>query len=72
LPQIDFEIEFCGRFLPKAAGDDEVRAVVKETIARLPVKDPKLAGKVMGEIMKAHKGHFEPPTVKRIVEEELK
>lgn len=72
LPQIDFEIEFCGRFLPKAASDDEVRAAVKEAIARLPVKDPKLAGKVMGEIMKAHKGHFEPPTVKRIVEEELK
>ena len=72
LTQIDFEVEFCARFLPKAASDDEVRAVVKETIARLPVKAPKLAGKVMGEIMKAHKGHFEPPTVKRIVEEELK
>jgi uncharacterized protein YqeY len=72
LPQIDFEIEFCARFLPKAASDDEVRAVVRETIARLEVKDPKLVGKVMGEIMKAHKGKFEPPTVKRIVEEELK
>ncbi len=72
LTQIDFEVEFCARFLPKAASDDEVRAVVKETIARMEVKDPKQAGKVMGEIMKAHKGHFEPPTVKRIVEEELK
>jgi Asp-tRNA(Asn)/Glu-tRNA(Gln) amidotransferase B subunit len=46
--------------------------VVKETIARMAVKDPKLVGKIMGEIMKAHKGKFEPPTVKRIVEEELK
>jgi len=72
LPQIDFEIEFCGRLLPKAASDDEVRAAVKETVARLPAKDPKQAGKVMGEIMKAHKGHFDPATVKRIVEEELK
>ena len=71
LPQIDFEIEFCARFLPKMASDDEVRAVVKETIAGMGAKDPKLAGKVMGEIMKAHKGKFEPPTVKRIVEEEL-
>ncbi len=49
-----------------------MRAVVKETIARMAVKDPKLVGKIMGEIMKAHKGKFEPPTVKRIVEEELK
>ena len=24
LPQIDFEIAFCARFLPKAASDDEV------------------------------------------------
>jgi hypothetical protein len=72
LPQIDFEVEFCARFLPKAASEDEVRAVVKETIARMAVKDPKLVGKIMGEIMKAHKGKFEPPTVKRIVEEELK
>jgi hypothetical protein len=72
LPQIDFEIELCARFLPKAAGDDEVRAAVREVIARMGGKDPKLAGRVMGEIMKAHKGHFEPGAVKRIVEEELK
>src|SRR5437762_4800972 len=35
LPQLDFEIEFCSRFLPKAAGEDEVRAVVRETVARM-------------------------------------
>jgi hypothetical protein len=71
LPQIDFEIEFCARFLPTAASDDEVRAAVREMVAKMG-KDPKLAGRIMGEIMKAHKGHFEPPTVKRIVDEELK
>ena len=71
LPQLDWEIEFCSRFLPKAAGEDEVRAVVRETVARLAVKDPKQAGKVMGEIMKAHKGSFDPQMVKRLVEEVL-
>jgi uncharacterized protein YqeY len=71
IAQIDFEVAFCARFLPKAASDDEVRAAVKEVVGRLAVKDPKQAGKVMGEIMKAHKGSFEPATVKRIVEEEL-
>jgi uncharacterized protein len=71
IPQLDFEIEFCGRFLPKAASEDEVRAVVKDTVARLGVKDPKQAGKVMGEIMKAHKGSFDPQMVKRLVEETL-
>jgi uncharacterized protein YqeY len=71
LPQLDFEIAFCGRFLPKAAGDDEVRAAVRETIARLGISDPKQSGRVMGEIMKAHKGTFESATVKRLVEAEL-
>jgi uncharacterized protein YqeY len=71
LPQLDFEIAFCARFLPKLAGDDEVRAAVKETLTRLGPTDPKQSGRVMGEIMKANKGKFDPAAVKRIVEEEL-
>jgi uncharacterized protein YqeY len=69
--QIDFEIGFCARFLPKAATDDEVRAVVRETLARLGVSDAKQAGRVVGEVMKTHKGRFEPAAVKRFVEQEL-
>jgi uncharacterized protein len=71
LPQLDFEIEFCSRFLPKTAGEDEVRAVVKETVARMGVTDPRQAGKVMGEIMKTRKGLFDPQMVKRLVEETI-
>jgi uncharacterized protein YqeY len=71
LPQLDFEIEFCARFLPKLASDDEVRAAVREAIARMGVTDPKQGGKVMGDLMKTHKGKFDAGAVKRIVEEEL-
>jgi hypothetical protein len=71
LPQLDFEIEVCGRFLPKMAGEEEVRAAVKEAIARLGVTDPKQAGKVQGDIMKAQKGKFDPAMVKRLIEAEL-
>ena len=71
LPQIDFEIELCGRFLPKAAGEEEVRVAVLEGIARLGITDPKQAGRLMGEIMKANKGRFEAAMVKRLVEQEL-
>ena len=71
LPQLDFEIELCGRFLPKMAGEDDVRAAAKEAITRMAVSDPKQAGKVMGDIMKTNKGKFDPAMVKRIVEEEL-
>ena len=71
LPQLDFEIELCGRFLPKMAGEDEVRAAAKEAIIRMAVTDPKQAGKVLGDIMRTNKGKFDPAMVKRIVEEEL-
>jgi uncharacterized protein YqeY len=71
LPQIDFEIELCGKFLPKAASDAEVLTAVRETIARSGATDPKQAGRIVGEIMKANKGRFEPSTVKRLVEQEL-
>jgi uncharacterized protein YqeY len=71
IDQIDFEINFCARFLPKQASDDEVRAIVRETLTRLGVSDSKQAGRVMGEIMKAHKGKVESAAVKRIVDEEL-
>jgi uncharacterized protein len=71
LPQLDFEIAFCARFLPQLAGEGEVRTAVKETLTRMAVTDPKQAGRVMGEIMKANKGKFDPALVKRLVEEEL-
>jgi uncharacterized protein len=71
LPQLDFEIAFCAKLLPKPASDDEVRTAVRETLARLGLSDAKSAGRVVGEIMKANKGKFEPSAVKRIVDEEL-
>ena len=71
LPQLDYEIEVCARFLPKLAGEDEVRAAAKEAIARLGVSDAKHAGKVMGDIMKTNKGKFDPAMVRRLIEQEL-
>ena len=71
IAQLDFEIGFCAQFLPKAASDDEVRSIVRETVARLGASDAKQAGRVVGEIMKAHKGKIEAATVKRMVDEEL-
>lgn len=71
LEQLDFEIAFCARFLPQMAGEDEVRAAVKQVVENLGSPDPKQAGKVVGEVMKTNKGRFEPSMVKRFVEEAL-
>jgi uncharacterized protein YqeY len=71
IEQLDFEIGFCARFLPKTASEDEVRAIVRETVARLGINDAKQSGRLVGEIMKANKGKVDPAAVKRIVDEEL-
>ena len=59
--QLDFEIGFCAQFLPKAASDDEVRAIVRETVARMGVSDAKQAGRVVGDIMKGTRASSSPP-----------
>jgi uncharacterized protein YqeY len=71
LPQIDFEIELCARFLPQAAGEEEVRTSVREAIVRLGITDLKQVGRLVGDVMKANKGRFEAGMVKRLAEQEL-
>jgi hypothetical protein len=67
-----FEIEFCERFLPKTMDEAEVRVLVRERIAALGITDPKQAGRLVGDVMKTHKGQVEAGDVKRIAEELLK
>jgi hypothetical protein len=69
--QLIFEITFCERFLPKGLDPAALRALVAERIAALGVTDPKQAGKVVGDVMKSHKGQVEAGDVKKLVEELL-
>jgi uncharacterized protein YqeY len=69
--QLRFEIEFCERFLPRGLDEAALRALVRERIAALGVTDPRQAGRVVGEVMKTHKGQVEAGDVKRIAEELL-
>jgi uncharacterized protein YqeY len=70
--QLRFEVGFCERFLPKGLDETVLRALVKERMAALGVSDPKQVGKLVGDIMKTHKGQVEAGDIKRIAEEELK
>jgi len=67
-----FEIEFCERYLPKTMDEAAVRALVRERIATLGIADPKQAGRLVGDIMKTHKGQVEAGDVKRVADELLK
>ncbi len=69
--QLKFEIAFCERYLPKGLDEGALRALVRERIAALGMKDPKQAGRLVGDIMKSHKGQVEAADVKRLAEEEL-
>ena len=70
--QLRFEIGFCERFLPKGLDAAALHALVKERIAALGLTDAKQAGKLIGDIMKTHKGQVEANDIKRVAEEILK
>ena len=70
--QLRFEVGFCEGFLPKGMDEAAVRALVEERVAALGIADPKQVGRLVGDVMKTHKGQLEAADVKRIAEEILK
>ena len=71
IAQLRFEIDFCERFLPRGMDDAAARALVQERLTALAITDPKQVGRLVGDVMKTHKGQVEAADVKRIAEEIL-
>jgi hypothetical protein len=69
--QLRFEIEFCGRYLPPGLDEGALRALVRERLDALGITDPKQVGRLVGEVMKTHRGQVEAADVKRIAEDLL-
>jgi uncharacterized protein YqeY len=70
--QLRFEIAFCERFLPKGMDEGALRALVRERLQALGIADVKQVGRLVGDVMKTHKGQVDATDVKRMAEEELK
>jgi uncharacterized protein YqeY len=70
--KLRFELEFCDRFLPKGMDEAALRTLVKERLGALGITDGKQVGRLVGDVMKTHKGQVEAADVKRIAEELLK
>ena len=70
--QLRFEIEFCERFLPRGLDEAALHALVRERLSALGITDAKQVGRVVGDVMKTHKGQVEAGDVKRIAEELLR
>ena len=69
--RLRFEVEFCERLLPKGLDADAIRSLVRERLAVLHIADSKQVGRLVGDIMKSHKGQVDAATVKRVAEELL-
>ena len=70
--ELKFEIEFCERFLPKGMDEAALRMLVAERLKTLGISDAKQSGRLVGDVMKTHKGQVEAGDVKRVAEELLK
>ena len=70
--ELRFEIQFCERYLPRGLDESALRALVQERLRALGITDPKQAGRLVGDVMKTHKGQVETADVKRIADELLK
>jgi uncharacterized protein YqeY len=67
--QLRFEIEFCERFLPRRLDAAALHALVRERRHALGITDLKQVGRLVGDIMKTHKGQVDAADVKRVAEE---
>ena len=66
--QLRFELAFCDRYLPRPMDDAALRTLVQERLRALGITDPKQVGRLVGDVMKTHKGQVEAADVKRIAE----
>ncbi len=69
--QLRFELAFCERYLPRGLDAQALRALVRERLTALGISDAKQVGRVVGDVMKTHKGQVEAADVKRVAEELL-
>lgn len=69
--EAQWEATWCEQFLPEQMSDDAVREAVRAAIAELGIDNPKQAGRIVGAVMKKHRGDVDASVVKRIASEEL-
>jgi uncharacterized protein YqeY len=63
------EIQVTARYLPQGLGDDEIRALIREAVAKTGAAGPKDMGRVIGAVMGQARGRVEGGTVSRLVKE---
>jgi uncharacterized protein YqeY len=54
--KLRFEVEYLGRWLPKAPSAEEITTFVDKAVQEIGATDVKAMGQVMGHVMKQHPG----------------
>lgn len=62
------EIAYLAQYLPKLLGEAETKELVKKALKDLNITDPKQSGKVLGALMKTHRGLIDPGLAKQLAE----
>jgi uncharacterized protein YqeY len=70
--ELEFEIGYCQGFLPAQMDRAAATAAVRAAIAESGATDVKMAGRVVGAVMKKHKGELDAGLAKEIAEELLR
>ena len=71
IAEIDFELQWCAKWLPQGMSEAELRDAVAKAVAELPAKDPKMAGRVIGAIKKQFGDRADAQLAKKIADELL-
>ena len=69
--ELSFEIDFLAQFLPKQMSPEETKTAVAEAVAEAGTKDPSMAGRITGMVMKKHKGVIDAGLVRKLISEAL-
>lgn len=69
--KLEFETSYLGRWLPQTLGENETLAVVDAAIAQVGASSSRDAGRVIGEVMRNHKGAVDGSLVNKLVRQQL-
>lgn len=72
IEQANYEISLIESYLPAQMSDEDLEAIVKETLASVGASSPADMGKAMGAVMGKVKGQADGGRVKAMVEKVLK
>ena len=69
--QAEEETEIIEGYLPKQLSEEELKVIIDGIVAALPEKNPKLMGKIMGELNQKYSGQFDGKSASQLAKAAL-